>query len=101
MMSVVVTISNKESKQIMGRTIPSFRIALSHEEKRWKDFRSKLPKQDKKIFDDMFSFTKLYISSGMMSHKPIVIEPLLMSIIFHHYKQLSQILQKRGENLQN
>jgi len=85
----------------MGRTIPSFRIALSQEEKRWKDFRSKLSRQDKKILDGMFSFTKLYISSGMMAHKPIVIHPLLMSIIFHHYKQLSQILQKRGEILQN
>lgn len=85
----------------MGRTIPSFRIALSQEEKRWRKFRSKLPKQDKKTFDDMFSFAKLYISSGMMVHKPIVIHPLLMSVIFHHYKQLSEIMQKRGENLQN
>lgn len=85
----------------MGRTIPSFRIALSQEERRWKNFRSKLPKQDKKEFDYMFSTAKLYISSGMMTHKPIVIHPLLMSVIFHHYKQLSQILQKNGENLQN
>ena len=85
----------------MGRTIPSFRIALSQEEKKWKTFRSKLSKQDKKTFDDMFSFTKLYISSGMMSHKPVVIQPLLMSLVFHHYKQLSEILQKRGKNLQN
>lgn len=85
----------------MGRTIPSFRIALSQEEKKWKEFRSKLTKQDKKTFDSMMSATKLYISSGMMTHKPLVIHPLLLSIVFHHYKQLSQILQKRGEILQN
>ena len=98
-MTMIATTTDKGDQTIMGRTIPSFRIALSQEEKRWKSFRSKLPKQEKKSFDNMLSATKLYISSGMMAHKPIVVEPLLMSIVFHHYKQISQILQKRGRNL--
>jgi hypothetical protein len=32
----------------MGRTIPSFRIALEMEERRWKPFRNALDKSDRK-----------------------------------------------------
>ena len=41
--------------KIMGRTIPSFRIADILEEKEWKLFRKYLNKNDKKAFDNMFS----------------------------------------------
>ena len=40
----------------MGRTIPSFRIATSMEEK-------VLDKSDRKVFDNMFSITHLYNSA--------------------------------------
>jgi hypothetical protein len=36
----------------MGRTIPSFRIALAMEETEWKPFRNDLDKSDRKKFDD-------------------------------------------------
>jgi hypothetical protein len=39
----------------MGRTIPSFRIALAMEEGEWKPFRNALDKKlDRKKFDDNF-----------------------------------------------
>ncbi|MBA4451799.1 MAG: hypothetical protein H2B03_01285, partial [Nitrosopumilaceae archaeon] len=49
----------------MGRTVPSFRIALYHEEKKWKKFRSSLCKKDKELFDDIFATARLYISACM------------------------------------
>jgi hypothetical protein len=38
----------------MGRTIPSFRIALEIEKEEWKPFRNALGKADRKKFDDMW-----------------------------------------------
>ena len=72
----------------MGRTIPSFRIASVEEQKEWKSFRQTWDKKDRKTFDDMFSIAHLYNSACSFAAKPIRIQPIFMSIIFHHYKQL-------------
>jgi hypothetical protein len=75
----------------MGRTIPSFRIASLLEEKEWKSFRNSLDKSDRKIFDEIFSITHLYNSASSYYAKPVRIQPIFMSIIFHHYKQLERL----------
>jgi hypothetical protein len=75
----------------MGRTIPSFRIASLLEEKEWKPFRNSLDKSDRKIFDEIFSIAHLYNSESSYAAKPIRIQPIVMSIIFHHYKQLERL----------
>jgi hypothetical protein len=72
----------------MGRTIPSFRIAAMIEQSKWRSFRYNLDKKDRKIFDEMFSISRLYNSACSNCARPIVIQCILMSIIFHHYKQL-------------
>jgi hypothetical protein len=81
----------------MGRTIPSFRIASVTEESEWKSFRNSLDKSDRKLFDQMFSISYLYNSASSYAGKPIRIQPILMSIIFHHFKQLTS-LSKEIEN---
>jgi hypothetical protein len=78
----------------MGRTIPSFRIASSLEEKEWKPFQNSLDKADRKIFDEMFSIAHLYNSASPYVPKPIRIHPIFMSIVFHHYKQLARLSKK-------
>ena len=72
----------------MGRTVPSFRIALYQEERRWSKFRSGLDAKTKKSFDELFASARLYISACMMSCRPRRIEPILMAIIFHQFKQI-------------
>jgi len=72
----------------MGRTIPSFRIALHQEEKKWKRFRSSLCKKDRESFDDLFATARLYVSACMMACRPIRLEAIFMAIIFHHFKQI-------------
>ena len=74
----------------MGRTIPSFRIASGMEYGEWKNFRRALPKSDRKLFDDMFSKSALYNSACVCCANPIRIQPIIMSILFHHYKELSK-----------
>ena len=77
----------------MGRTIPSYRIASEMERKKWKIFRQSLDKKDRKMFDEIMSYSRLYNSAGSNACRPQLIHPILMSIIFEHYKQL-QILKK-------
>ena len=75
----------------MGRTIPSFRLASVEEEREWKVFRNALDKSDRRIFDEMFSISHLYNSACSYAANPIRIRPILMSIIFHHYKKLMRL----------
>lgn len=76
----------------MGRTIPSFTLALMEEESEWKAFRKCLDRKDRRVFDEMFAIPKLYISSCMSSANPVVVEPIFLSILFHRYKQLAQLI---------
>jgi hypothetical protein len=72
----------------MGRIIPSFRIAAMMEQSKWRSFRYNLDKKDRKIFDELFSISRLYNNACSNCARQMVIQYILMSIIFHHYKQL-------------
>jgi hypothetical protein len=73
---------------ILGRTIPSFRIALYQEKMQWKSFRNALDKSDRACFDRLFLASKLHISACMMAAKPVRIHAVLMAILLYQYKQL-------------
>ena len=73
----------------MGRTVPSYRIAAEIERSKSKIFRQSLDKSDRKEFDEMFSYSRLYNSAGSNAYRPILIHPILMSLILEHYNQLS------------
>jgi membrane protein insertase Oxa1/YidC/SpoIIIJ len=74
----------------MGRTVPQFRIAAEWEKRKWKSFRQELDKSERKIFDEMMSLPRLYNVAGIGACKPVLIQPILMSIIFEHHKQLKK-----------
>jgi len=75
----------------MGRTIPSFRISSIIEERKWKQFRNSLDKEDRKIFDEIFLFARLYNTASYQCVRPVRIQAILISIIFDHYKKLFQL----------
>ena len=75
----------------MGRTVPSYRLASDREKRKWKVFREKLDKSERKTFDEMMSISRLYNVAGVGSCKPVLFHPILMSIIFEYYKQLEKI----------
>ena len=75
----------------MGRTIPPYRIATEIERSKWKIFRQRLNKKDKKMFDEMLDYSKLYNSAGSNACRSQLIHPILMSILFEHYKQLKKL----------
>lgn len=75
----------------MGRTVPSYRIAAEWERRKWKPFREQLDKSERKVFDEMVSYSRLYNTAGVGACKSVLLHPILMSIIFEHYKQLRKI----------
>ncbi len=78
----------------MGRTIPSFRIALAIEKEEWKPFRNALDKSDRKKFDEMWDIPRFYISACSNSVQYVRLHPILMSILLYHYKQLTACISE-------
>jgi hypothetical protein len=78
----------------MGRTIPSFRNVLAIEKAEWKPFRNALDKSERKDFDDMFDIPRLYLSACSNSVQLVPLHPIIMSILFHHYKDLTEIISE-------
>lgn len=70
----------------MGRTMPSFRIAHMQEQARWREFRKHLDKSDRRILDELFDVSRLYISACACSTKPVRIHPIFIAMLFHCYK---------------
>jgi len=47
------------------------------------------------MFDEMMSYSRLYNTAGVGACKPVLLQPIIMSIIFEHYKQLRKIENKK------
>jgi hypothetical protein len=78
----------------MGRTIPSFRIVISEQKQEWKDFRNALDKSERKEFDEMWDIPRLYVSACSNSVQLVPLQPIIISILFHHYKELKECISE-------
>jgi hypothetical protein len=77
------------SKCGIGRTIPSFRIALAMEKEDWELLCNALDKLDRKKLDEMFELPKFYVSACSNSVQYLRLHSILMSILLYNYKQLT------------
>jgi hypothetical protein len=59
------------------------------EKAEWKPFRNALGKSEKKQFDDMFDIPRLYLTACSISVQLVAIHPIIISILFHHFKEVS------------
>jgi hypothetical protein len=73
------------------RSCPTECLAI--EEAEWKPFTNALDKSDRKEFDDMFDISRLYISACSNSVQLVPLHPIMISILFHHYKQLTECIE--------
>lgn len=60
------------------------------EQSRWREYRKRLDKSDRKLFDELFDASRLYISACACSAKPVRLHPIFMAMAFHIYKLLRQ-----------
>lgn len=81
----------------MGRTVPSFRLVLATEKAEWKTFRNGLDKSERKEFDQMWDIPRLYVSACSNSVQLVPLHPIIISILFHHYKELLECIKEIEE----
>lgn len=83
----------------MGKTVPSYRMALEFEISRWKGFRNALPsEEEKRAFDDLMDMCRGYGMAGSNATNPVIFEPMVMSILLFQQKTLRK-LEKRLEGI--
>lgn len=63
------------------------------EERDWKPFRNALDKSERKKLDEMFDIPRFYISACSNSVQLVPLHPIIMSILFHHYKELTECIK--------
>jgi hypothetical protein len=78
----------------LGRTVPSFRIVIAEEKQEWKPFRNALDKSERKSFDEMWDIPRLYVSACSNSVQLVPLQPIIISILFHHYKELKECISE-------
>ena len=77
----------------MGKTVPSYRIALETEINRWKGFCAALRIEERAAFKTLMDACRSYASAASNATQPVLFEPMAMSIML--YQQMSlQKLQK-------
>ena len=64
------------------------------EQEDWKPFRNALDKSDRKKFDEMWDIPRLYTSACSYSVQPVRLYPILMSILLHHFKELTECFKE-------
>jgi hypothetical protein len=67
-------------------------MTLAMEKEEWKPFCNALDKSDRKQFDEMWDIPRLYITACSNSVQLVPLHPIMISILFHHYKQLTELM---------
>lgn len=75
----------------MGRTIPSFRMALEAEIQSWGVFRRSLGKGNKENLDHLFDQARSSCMAAGNAVRPVVFEGMFMAIAFSHEKRLANL----------
>ncbi len=75
----------------MGKTVPSYRLALEEEIGRWKGFVEALRSEDREAFEQLMDACRSYASAGSNSTRPVMFEPMTMSIMLSQQKKIIKL----------
>jgi hypothetical protein len=76
----------------MGRTVPSFRMALEGEIATWREFRGSLRSiASREDLDGMFDQARANCMAAGNAVRPVVFEGMFMAIAFSHEKRLTSL----------
>ena len=75
----------------MGKTVPSYRMALENEIKRWDGFSRALRNDDREAFEQMMNACRNYASAASNATRPVLLEAMFMSILLSQQKALMEI----------
>lgn len=75
----------------MGKTVESYRMALDREVQRWNGFSRALRKEDRDAFEQLIYVCRNYASAGSNSTRPVLFEPMVLSILVDQQKTLNRL----------
>jgi hypothetical protein len=84
----------------MGKTVPTYRIALEFEIQRVRGFRKALSsEEDREAFDVLMDMCRNNAMASGNACNPIIFEPMVMSILLAQQKKLQELEYKLNEVL--
>jgi hypothetical protein len=84
----------------MGKTVPSYRMALEWEIDKWRGFRKALAsEEEREAFDELMDMCRKYASESSCATNPIIFEPMVMSIMLAQQNQLRELAQAKRRAL--
>ena len=84
----------------MGKTVPSYRMALEFEIERWKGFRKALQsEEEREAFDVLMDMCRGFASPSGNATNPVVFEPMVMSIILAQGEKIRELEYSLNEVL--
>jgi len=75
----------------MGKTVPAYRMAVQWEIDSWKGFRKGLSEEGRKAFDELMDMCRQYASESSCATRPIIFEPMAMSIMLAQQKKIMRL----------
>jgi hypothetical protein len=82
----------------MGRTVPTYRIALERMAQQWNDFKRALRKDDREAFESLINRARMHASAATYAISLDPAESAFLSMLLEHEKELIQL--KRGRDAQ-
>ena len=79
----------------MGKTVPSYRLAIECEIASWKGFREGLASvEEKQAFDVVMDMCRMKAAAGNSATNPILFEPMIMSVLLGQQKRIRTLQRK-------
>jgi hypothetical protein len=75
----------------MGKTIPSYRLALEDEINRWQGFEKALRTEDREAFKALMDSCRSYASAASNATQPTLFEPMILSILLAQQKKIMRL----------
>jgi len=75
----------------LGKTVPSYRVALDHEIQRWSGFARALRKDEREVFEQLMDICRSYASAASNATRPVLFEAMVMTILLDQKKTLNQL----------
>ena len=81
----------------MGKTVPSYRMALESEIAKWQGFARALRAEEREAFEAIMDSCRSYASAGSNATNPVLFEPMAMSIMLHLQMRVTKLEKELDE----
>ena len=81
----------------MGRTVPTYRLALERMAQQWSEFRRALRREDREAFDSLVNRARMHSSAATYAISVDPSESAFLSMLLEHEKELMRLRRAVGD----